>query len=317
MKVDWVQNTVVDHDILDGDVRLRCPRCAASIDGMDCPKCYFRIRPIDGILHALPSERAAHYAEFVRDYERIREAEGRGSDGDDFYLNLPFKDISGRNGAQWTIRARSYDYIVQRLLKTGANAKILDLGAGNGWLSYRLALAGYRPVAVDVLINDRDGLGAASHYQQYLSRPFPRIQAEMACLPFEDEQFDVAIFNASFHYAEDYEASLREAMRCLRGGGAVIVSDTPWYPEDESGRKMVDERHAIFLRTYGTASNSLASLDYLTDERLRFLEEKLSIYWETHCPQYGLRWALRPLKAKLRGKRQPSSFRIYVARKSA
>ena len=315
MNMDAPQNNAIEQELLDMDVRLRCPRCGAGIDGLDCPACYFRIRTIDGILHALPEESAAHYVEFVRDYERIREAEGRGSESDDFYLNLPFRDISKNNSAQWRIRVRSYDYIVRHLLS--GSKTILDLGAGNCWMSYRLALAGYRPVAVDLLTNDRDGLGAARHYQGHLPKRFPRIQAEIVHLPFEDEQFDAAIFNASFHYAEDYEASLREALRCLRGGGAVIVSDTPWYPDEGSGRKMVDERRAAFLKNYGTASNSLASLDYLTPERLRVLEEKLSIHWETHCPRYGLRWAMRPLMAKLRGRRKPSLFRIYVARKIA
>jgi ubiquinone/menaquinone biosynthesis C-methylase UbiE len=60
-----------------------------------------------GIVHALPPERAAHYARFIKDYERIRAAEGRGSESEDFYLGLPYKDTTGRNSNQWRIRARS------------------------------------------------------------------------------------------------------------------------------------------------------------------------------------------------------------------
>lgn len=307
-------------DVLPPDIRLRCPQCGTDISGLDCPACRFSIVINDGIAHALAPESAAHFARFMEDYERIRESEGRGSKSEDFYLELPYRDTTGRNRGQWQIRARSYDYLVRHLLDgTGRDrgGRILDLGAGNCWMSFRLALAGYRPCAVDLLTNDRDGMGAARHYQTRLPKLFPRFQAEISRLPFADEQFDAAVFNASFHYAEDCEASLRETMRCVKKGGMLIISDTPWYARAESGRQMVAERRTAFLRSHGTAADSIATLGYLTDERLRRLEDALSIHWDVHCPWYGLRWAMRPLMAKLRGRREPSRFRLYAARKGA
>jgi SAM-dependent methyltransferase len=302
---------------LDG-IRLRCPRCGTGIDALECPVCRFSIVIDDGIARALPPESIAHHARFIADYERIRLSEGRGSESADFYLGLPYRDTSGRSRGQWQMRARSYDYLVRHLLDgTDRDGRILDLGAGNGWMSYRLALAGYRPCAVDLLTNDSDGLGAARHYQAHLPKLFPRFQAEIGRLPFADEQFDAAVFNASFHYAEDYEASLRETLRCVKPGGLVIISDTPWYARDESGRQMLAERRAAFLQTHGTAADSIATLAYLTDERLRRTEDALSIHWGIHRPWYGLRWAMRPLMAKLRGKREPSKFRLYATRKAA
>ena len=247
-----------------------------------------------GIVHALPPERAAHFARFMADYERIRAAEGRGSESQEFYLGLPYKDNSGRNSGQWHIRARSYECLIHHVLETPRRHRmILDIGAGNCWMSFRLALLGYRPVAVDLLTNEDDGLGAATHYRHALPNFFPRFQAEITRLPFQSEQFDVVIFNASFHYSEDYEASLREAFRCLRSGGMVVISDTPWYSREESGRKMVCERHAALSQKYGTASDSIRSLEFLTDERLRGLEEQLSIRWTKFSPRYGLKWAMR------------------------
>jgi SAM-dependent methyltransferase len=194
---------------------------------------------------------------------------------------------------------------------------ILDLGAGNCWMSFRLALLGYGMVAVDLLTNENDGLGAAEHFHKHLPTPISRFQAEAAHLPFRDEQFDVIIFNASFHYAEDYEAALNEALRCLKPGGKVIISDTPWYSREESGKQMVAERHAAFRQRFGSASDSLKSQEFLTDERLQGLEDNCSIRWTIHRPWYGWRWALRPWIARLRGRREPSSFRMYVARKHA
>lgn len=318
VKKDAASDTI--DPVFHFDMHLQCPRCRIDLRGLDCVSCGFRMQLEHGIVHALPPERVAHYARFMEDYERIRAAEGRGSAKEDFYLGLPYKDATGSNSKQWDIRARSYDYLTEHILQRipeDSGGRILDLGAGNCWMSYRLALAGYRPLAVDLLANDRDGLGAAAHYQKYLPELFPRFQAEATNLPFQDEQFDAVIFNASFHYAEDYVTTLRETLRCVRVGGLVIVSDTPWYSRDESGRQMVSERHAAFSQRYGTASDSIRSLEYLTDERLRLLEEQLSIQWTIHSPYYGFKWAMRPLVAKLRQKREPSRFRIYAARKNA
>jgi SAM-dependent methyltransferase len=297
---------------------LQCPRCKIRVDGLNCPRCALLMKIDNGIVHALPPERAAYYARFISEYEQIRAAEGRGSQSEDFYLALPYKDLSGRNSQQWKIRSRSYDYLVTRVLKPRLDCgSILDLGAGNCWMSFRLSLLGYDPVAVDLLTNEHDGLGAAAHFDTRSSSPIPRFQAEATSLPFRDEQFDVIIFNASFHYSEDYEATLREALRCLKSEGMMIISDTPWYSREESGRQMVTERHALFRQRFCTASDSIKSLEYLTDERLRSLEKNLSIQWTVHSLWYGWRWAMRPWIAKLRGQREPSRFRIYVARKHA
>jgi SAM-dependent methyltransferase len=302
---------------LPADLQLRCPRCGTDIMGPHCPACGFVFAISDGIVHALTAESAAHFARFMRDYERIRDAEQRGSESADFYLALPYRDTTGRNRSQWHIRARSYDYLLRHLLPRTGCGRILDLGAGNGWMSYRLALAGYRPCAVDLLTNQRDGLGAARHYRTRLPQLFPRFQAELDRLPFADGQFDAAVFNASFHYTEDAVASLGEALRCVRHGGTVIISDTPWYAHEDSGKRMLAERNTSYLRDYGTPANAIATVGYLTDERLRRMQDVLSIHWDVHRPWYGLAWAMRPLVARLRGRREPSRFRLHATRKGA
>jgi SAM-dependent methyltransferase len=314
------RSSVASHIPIHLGVRLQCPRCRMAMSHLECQVCGFRMKTANEIVQALPPERIAYYAKFMEDYELIRAAEGRGSEREEFYLGLPYFDASGKNSAQWHIRARSYDCLIQDVLRTipqRGERRILDIGAGNCWMSFRLALAEFRPVAVDLLTNPVDGLGAAAHYRGYLCELFPRFQAEAAYLPFQDEQFDAVVFNASFHYSEDYEKTLGEALRCLRSGGKVVISDTPWYSCEESGEAMVAERHDTFLRKYGTASNSIRSIQYVTDERLRALAKQLSIKWTVHSPQYGIKWAIRPWWAKLQNRREPSRFRIYSAIKDA
>ncbi len=311
-------NAVTENVALQLGILLQCPRCGTGTFSLKCPLCSFEMQVRDGVLDALPPERIVRYEQFVEDYESIRMAEGRGSEREDFYLALPYRDLSGRNSQQWQIRARSFDHLMQHVLGGDVREdcrRVLDLGAGNCWMSHRLALAGFKPFAVDLLTNDRDGLGAAEHYRGHLPELFPRFRAEMGRLPFQDSQFDSVIFNASFHYSENYEVALAEALRCVRPGGIVAICDTAWYSREESGRRMVRERQAAFLNRYGTASDSIRSQEYLTDTRLKVLERRLSIRWRVYSPYYGLRWAMRPLIAKLRKQREPSQFRIYITRK--
>jgi ubiquinone/menaquinone biosynthesis C-methylase UbiE/uncharacterized protein YbaR (Trm112 family) len=305
------------------DLELQCPRCSSNLELPSqeqmfvCDRCEFSLALRDGIWRALPDERADYFSQFVSDYEMIRAAEGRGSNTEEYYLGLPYKDASGNNSAQWQIRARTFAYLSRHiLLKLQDKARVLDIGAGNGWMSYRLSWMGFRPVAIDLLVNDQDGLGAARHYQTRLPDLFPRFQAESNRLPFASGQFDAAIFNASFHYAESYIAVLGEAIRCLKSNGMVIIADTPWYSSQDNGKRMLEERHAAFLQRFGTASDSIESLEYLTDSRLSELEQALGIRWKRYTPFYGISWTMRPIVARLQGKRERASFRIYCARKT-
>src|SRR3546814_683890 len=120
-------------------IRLRCPRCGTGIPDSQCPACRFVVTVGRGIVRALSPESQAHLTGFMDEYERIREAEGRGSERGDFYLGLPYVDASGRDAGQWHVRARSHDYVLRHLLAgTGhrPGAMVLDLGAGNCWMSY-------------------------------------------------------------------------------------------------------------------------------------------------------------------------------------
>jgi len=301
-------------------IELLCPNCRKSLVIADdeCPTCAFTMREVDGILRALPPDRQTHFHQFVKDYEAVRSAEGRGSQSPDYYFALPFTDVSGRNAWQWKIRAQTWRFIEGRILagleqKHPNGLDVLDIGAGNGWMSYRLASHGHRPVAVDLLDNELDGLRAAKHYFSRLPRPFPRFQCEMDCLPFAAKQYDLVVFNASFHYSTDYLRTLTESFRCLRQDGSLIIADSPFYFRDESGRRMIEEKHLGFEKECGRRSDSIPSREYLTPEMLKELGSRLGLTWTTHRPWYGWSWSMRPVKAWLRRRREPSKFYVLCA----
>src|SRR5918996_4754390 len=196
-----------------------CPRCRTRLERttperVTCPQDGLEFWKEDGIWRFLLPESEAHYARFIKDYETIRHSEGRGSESANYYRALPFKDLSGRYKGDWAIRACSFNVLVKNVLTKlqvplGRALKVLDLGAGNGWLSNRLAAQGDRVIAVDLSVNEQDGLGAWKHYEH----SFIPVQAEFNHLPVVDRYADAVIFNASLHYSEEYARTLREALR--------------------------------------------------------------------------------------------------------
>ncbi len=309
------------------ELSLSCPVCFNELDAIpltgipakdreECAICNTTIFLRDGIWRAIRPDRAALLAEPLSSYEAVREAEGRWSNNADFYLSLPWKDTTGRFVEQWKIRARSFRFITKKLLSVSARTlgkrrlRILDIGSGNCWMSYRLSLLGHLPVAVDLSVSSLDGLDAARHYWIVPKLSFPRFQAEMDRLPFAANQFDMAIFNASFHYARDYEVTLRETLRVLRPDGAILIVDSPTYRNEDDGAAMKREKSNVYLCRYGSDCGNMGGQEYLTPDRMARLE-KLGIRWRRFTPWHGWRWALRPFLARIAKRRKPSHFYIY------
>jgi SAM-dependent methyltransferase len=305
---------------------LRCPCCHAAlgdlpapyVEPLRCPVCVAVFRYADGVWDFLPARRAADFERFLAEYGTVRHAEGRGGLTAADYLDLPNVAAGHPLAWQWRIRAASADFLVHNVLgPAGAPGRsVLDLGAGNGWLSYRLARAGHRPLAVDVWADAVDGLGAAGHFDAVLSAPFPRVRAEFDALPLTDGGAEAVVFNASFHYSSDYDRTLAEACRILTATGVLVIMDSPVYATDASGQAMVAERKARFEAAYGFPSDVLGSREYLTDGELAELGARQGLAWSTHTPWYGWRWALRPWRARLRRQRVPARFVIYVGRRT-
>jgi SAM-dependent methyltransferase len=253
-------------------------------------------------------------ARFVREYRTVRRAEGWGSLDGSYYRALPYRDLTGRFRGIWRMRARSYEVLVKRVVEPleGQQARpltVLDLGAGNAWLAYRLGLRGHRMVAIDLLEDALDGLGATRHYDPIGIMP---LRAAYDQLPLAAEYADLAVFNASFHYSTDYAATLREALRVLRARGTLVILDSPMYLDPTSGARMVQERRARFLARYGFASDALPSEHFLTPARLDQLAVELGIRWRVHRPALAWRDALARTIGGLRARREPARLPVIV-----
>ena len=257
-------------------------------------------------------------ARFRRAYAELREREGRGRLDVADLLALPYLR-HGPWAAQWRVRARSYEAFVARLLTPLERAvprplRVLDLGAGNGWLCFRLRRRGHLTVAVDWRDDDVDGLGAARGYGGNLGTLFPRVAASFESLPFPDGYGDLAVFNASLHYTTDLRRTLQEAVRVLAGHGTIAILDSPFYRRERDGDAMVAEKRGGVTLAMGDLQQdllALPSIEYLTRARLTDASAGLGLSWRRHFVLYPLAYEIRPLWARLRGRRLPSRFDVW------
>lgn len=254
--------------------------------------------------------------QFLDGYAQHRAAEGRGYAGDDL-LALPYLK-TGPHAKQWAVRARSFDAFLQHVVMPMAVARplrILDLGAGNGWLSHRLARAGHEPVALDIRADKVDGLGAAREFLATAPNLFECVEASFDRLPFYGGRFDIAVFNASLHYATDLGRTLAEAVRVTRSGGIIAILDSPFYRCVADGEDMVREKRREGTSIFGVRADVLLAqgfIEYLTRERLRAAAPELS--WSRRRVLYPLWYELRPFRAWIAGRRRPSRFDLWTAR---
>jgi SAM-dependent methyltransferase len=265
----------------------------------------------------MTSTPATVQARFRAEYAAHRASEGRAHDCAELRA-LPYL-TTGPLARQWAVRARTFDAFVHRVLEprmraTARPVRVLDLGAGNGWLCHRATLTGCVATAVDVRDDGVDGLGAATCYGTSGRPPFHRVAASFDALPLGTGTFDVVVFNAALHYALELGDVLREARRVARRGGKLVVLDSPFYARDADGAAMVAEKHRDAAARFGARADALLALpfiEYLTRDRLTAASDGLGLAWRRHRVRYPLWYEMRPLVARLRGRRVPSRFDLW------
>jgi SAM-dependent methyltransferase len=252
---------------------------------------------------------------FRSDYADHRAAEGRALHGEAL-LSLPYLR-HGPLARQWAVRAKSFDAFIRHVLhplEHGAALEILDLGAGNGWLTQRVARRGHKAVALDIRDDEVDGLGAAAEFLRRTPDLFTRVIASFEDMPLATGRFDITLFNASLHYTRDLLRVLTEAVRVTRPGGVLVIMDSPFYDRERDGAAMVAEKLAHGRERFGERAETLLShnfVEYLTRDRLTAASPGLR--WQRQRVLYPLWYELRPFRAKLRGARPPSRFDLWTA----
>ncbi len=293
-----------------------CPECAstliaatagASTGALICRSCDAEVACHGGILRFLPDTRLAQIEPLIAQYRWVRELDGYRQRAAAYYRELPQVGRGDPQHAVWRIRQESFRHLCSRVLtRLGRGPlRVLDLGAGNGWLSHRLTRLGNACLAVDWLDDLDDGLGAARHYPA----AFIRMQADFDHLPLVGGQFDAVIFNASLHYSANPIATLGNAAKTLVDGGTLVVMDSPVFVRDADGQRMLAERQQSFADRIGRPVEWGAG--YLTVDGLARAASEAGLILRRIPSRGGPRWAVKRWLAGRKLRRQPASFGIW------
>ena len=297
---------------------LACPRCGSTLvpltiasgGPLTCQSCHAEAACRGGIIRFLSDTRLAEIDPLIAQYRRVRELDGYRQPAAAYYRALPRVGRDDPQYAAWRIRQQSFRHLVRAVLRALGRRplRVLDLGAGNGWLCHRLSTLGHVCVAVDWLDDLEDGLGAARHYPT----AFTRLQADFDHLPLVGGQFDAVIFNASLHYSANPMATLRYARRALADGGALVVMDSPVFVSDADGQQMLAKRQQGFADRIGRPVAWGAG--YLTVDGLARTAREAGLMLQRIPSRGGPGWAFKRWLAGRKLRRQPASFGVWSMR---
>ena len=296
--------------------RLACPECRIDLgepaeDRVVCAVCDRVFERRGGVWRFLTATRRERLGPFVRQYRAVREREGRRQSTPEYYRRLPAVAPDDPHAGDWHVRRETYHHLLRHVLADGPlPIDALDVGAGSGWLCHRLVTLGHHAVAVDAIDDEVDGLGAARHY----ATSFPIVQADFDALPFAARQFDLIVFNGSLHYAADIGATLAGAHRLLAPGGALVVMDSPMFRADRDGAAMVGDTLRRFVAEFGLTEVVQPGAGYLTFALLGAIADRLALRQEFVPSRGPLGWRMRRHLARVKLRRAPAAFGLWVAR---
>jgi len=117
----------------------------------------------------------------------------------------------------------SAEFAEIRRMLPAAKGRALDLGAGNGILSWALAADGWEVTAVEPDASDLVGAGAIRALAAQTGQPIAVIEAFGEAIPLEAAGFDLVVARQVLHHARDLPAFCAEMHRLSRPGATILT----------------------------------------------------------------------------------------------
>lgn len=163
---------------------------------------------------------------------------------------------AGSYDEKWSISfdQRCVDYARDRFVAVAGRdgwpyGRVLELGAGTGFFTLNLALAGV--IGAAHLTDLSPGMvAAAQRNAANLGIEVEGRVADAEHLPYDDASFDLVVGHAVLHHVPDVEQALREVVRVLRPGGRFVVCGEPTRYGDAVARRL--SRATWWLSTRAT-----------------------------------------------------------------
>lgn len=224
---------------------LRCPTCHQPLHPAQlvCPEGHaFTLN--DGVLSLLDTSFAERLRRFSDTLARYRADTGRRLLDPALYAELPFA-ATLRSQFEW--RLRRYDWAVVQKWVGKRPQRVLDIGAWNGWLSYRLALMGHEVTAVDYFADPYDGLGA----KQFYPADWQAIQMDLSDLSPLPPVFDRIILNRCLAFFSDPLAYLAQVQTKLTPNGRLLLTGLAFYHNPSGKAQVVAAMTENYRQQYG------------------------------------------------------------------
>lgn len=234
-----------EQDLTTNDVGLVCARCGASypnVWGVPFIGSYEAEDVLGLIEIAANTHNRGNFGitpEVVESWETIL-AEYHDTPDKEAFLNG-----LDQSKLQW-LQHRYHEWLEVNHLSADirlAGMDVLDIGAGLGFDSHRLAMRGANVTALE--FSPLLAEAGKAH--------FPHIRwigGFSHALPFKSCSFDAAFCNAALHHMRDIPAAISEALRVLRPGGYLITtcdSFCPSHAKDDAELSIFDSEPSVLL----------------------------------------------------------------------
>ena len=208
--------------------------------------------------------------DFEKLYLELRKKEHRIYT-DEEVAALPDIAASHPLAAEWQLRKLSCQRLVNYIQKkqsseaAGKKLKILEIGCGNGWLSYQLSkMPGCSVTGTDINFTELQQGAAVFQDQSNLHFIYSHPRSEI----FEKNQFDIIVFAASIQYFPALKEIINSALQLLKEDGEIHILDSHFYPE--SGLKAARQRSLLYFEAAGFPAMADWYFHHCWEELTRF-----------------------------------------------
>lgn len=125
---------------------------------------------------------------------------------------------------RWRVARANEIILLAQKYTSFRKKKVLDLGCGEGPLSYLLYKKGAKVHAIDI---SEEALKAMKKFTKGMKIDIRKTSCEN--LPYQNRFFDLIFSFDVLEHVQDYKKSFAEMKRCLKRKGYIFLEMTPYY----------------------------------------------------------------------------------------